>query len=110
MPPMCLGLAYRLYWSKGDYSSDEYLFVFVTQTILTVITWLSHYRAFTGNPGFVKPWHFREEGKIYWVDGKVGEVPKNAGGLKIQPKVKVEYSRYVECPLCQCIKITCPEH
>jgi hypothetical protein len=72
MTPMCLGLAYRLYWSKGDFSSDEYQFVFATQSILTVITWLSHYRATQGNPGIVKPWHFREEGKLYWVDGKVG--------------------------------------
>ena len=51
--PLMLTLAYRFYWQHGDYSSNEHMFLFCQQAILTCITFYCHFKASTCDPGFV---------------------------------------------------------
>jgi len=106
--PLILGIAYRLYWQHGDFSSNEYKFLFITQLILTTITYFCHYKASTCDPGIVKPWHFREDDKLYYVAGREKEGFKNHGQTEVKPIRKMTYSEFSECSLCHTIKVCKP--
>ena len=60
MPPIAIGVAYRIYWRHGLFFSTEHLIIFISQIILTMLGWYSHYKASTTDPGHVKSHHFRD--------------------------------------------------
>ena len=59
MPPIALGVGYRIYWRHGDFWSIEHIFMSTFQIALTLLGWYSHYMASVTDPGKVKPNHFR---------------------------------------------------
>jgi hypothetical protein len=103
--PIMFGVAYRLYWRFGDFSSSEHNTLLISTFILTAFSWLSHLNAHFSDPGWVKPWHFREHGKLYKVQGRENEEIKLHGQIEVKSEIETTFSEFSECPLCQCIKI-----
>ena len=87
MPPMAIGVAYRVYWQHGIGPEDiTHNIVVALNVILALLSMYCHQRAMS-DPGIVKPWHFREYGKIYRVVGMEEYKEEDHGQIKVKPPV-----------------------
>ena len=75
------------------------------QLVLSMLTLSCYYWASTCDSGFVKPWHFRDDNKVYYIEGRVGEKEEDHGQIKHAQTGKLVFASEVECPLCHTIKV-----
>ena len=81
----------------------------VFQIVAYLFTIVSHYQAHICDPGYLLPHHFREDDKLYIVEGSQDIQVKNHGQPTAQQEAikDMEVSEHKECSLTQCIKVRC---
>ena len=93
-----------IYWRHGRFLNDmEHNLVIGSQTLVSLLTFFCHCKAHLNDPGIVQPQHFREDGKIYPVEGRehLNETKYTVPGFD----VKLPLAEYSECKYCQTVKV-----